>query len=86
MKIHPVGAELFHAEIRDKWIDMMKLKFAFHNSVKMPKIGTARHRASGWLRSCAANRKFVGLIPDRVTGIFHWLNPQDLTMSLGSTQ
>jgi len=26
------------------------------------------------------------LIPDAVTGIFHWHNPSDRTMALGSTQ
>ena len=33
MKIHPVGAALFHA---DRQTDMMKLIIAFHNFVKMP--------------------------------------------------
>ena len=64
----------------------MKLKVAFHNSVNMPKLGTARQRASGWLRNCDANRKYVGLIPEVVTGIFHWLNPPGFTIALGSTQ
>jgi hypothetical protein len=34
MKIHPVGAELFHA---DGQTDMMKLMVAFCNFVNMPK-------------------------------------------------
>jgi len=33
MKIHPVGAALFHA---DRQTDMMKLVITFHNFVKMP--------------------------------------------------
>jgi hypothetical protein len=38
------------------------------------------------LRHCATSRKVVGLIPDGVTGIFHWHNPLGCTMALGSTQ
>jgi len=86
MKIRPVGAELFHAEFKDKRTDMVKLTVAFHNFVNMPKTGTAGHRARGWLRNSAANRKVAGLIPDGVTGIFHWLNHPGLTMALGSTR
>jgi len=38
MKIHPVGAELFHAEGQmDGRTDMMKLTVAFHNFANMPK-------------------------------------------------
>jgi hypothetical protein len=39
-----------------------------------------------WLRYCATNRKVGGSVPDGVNGIFHWHNPSDHTMSLGSTQ
>ena len=39
-----------------------------------------------WLRRCATNRKVAGSIPDGVIGIFHWHNPSDRTMALGSTQ
>ena len=39
-----------------------------------------------WLRCCATNRKVAGSIPDDVIGIFHWHNPSDPTMTLGSTQ
>ena len=39
-----------------------------------------------WLRCCAINRKVAGSIPDGVIGIFHWHNPSDRTMALGSTQ
>jgi len=35
MKIHPVGAELFHA---DGQTDMTKLIVAFYNSANAPKI------------------------------------------------
>jgi len=86
MKIRQVGPEIFHAEFRDKRTDMMKPTVAFHNFVNMPKSGTAGHRARGWLRNCAANRKVACLIPDGVTGIFHWLNPHGLTIPLGSTR
>ena len=39
-----------------------------------------------WLRCCATNRKVAGSIPDGVRRIFHWHNPSDSTMALGSTQ
>jgi len=39
-----------------------------------------------WLRCCAANRKVAGSIPGIFTGSFHWHNPSDRTMALGSTQ
>ena len=39
-----------------------------------------------WLRCCATNRKVAGSIPEGVIGIFHWHNPSDRTMALGSTQ
>jgi len=38
------------------------------------------------LRLCATNRKVAGSIPDGVIRIFHWHNPSDRTMVLGSTQ
>jgi hypothetical protein len=39
-----------------------------------------------WLSYCATNRNVAGSIPDGVIGIFHWHNPSDRTMALGSTQ
>ena len=39
-----------------------------------------------WLRCCATNQKVAGSIPDGAIGIFHWHNPSDRTMALGSTQ
>ena len=39
-----------------------------------------------WLRCCATNRKVAGSISDGVTGIFHWHNPSDRIMALGSTR
>jgi hypothetical protein len=39
-----------------------------------------------WLRYWTTNRKVAGSIPDGVIGIFHWHNPSDRTMALGSTQ
>ena len=38
------------------------------------------------LRCCATNWKVAGSIPAGVIGIFHWHNPSDRTMALGSTQ
>ena len=46
-------------------------------------VGTA---VAQWLRCCATNRKIAGSITDGVIGIFHWHNPSDRTMTLGSTQ
>ena len=46
-------------------------------------VGTA---VAQWLRRCATNRKVAGSIPDGVIGIFHYNNPSDRTMALGSTQ
>jgi len=50
----------------------------------LPCFGGTRWRSR--LRHCAASRKIVSSIPDSVAGIFHWQNPSDRTMSLGSTQ
>ena len=45
-------------------------------------LGTA---VAQWLRCCATNQKVAGSIPDGAIGIFHWHNPSDCTMALGST-
>jgi hypothetical protein len=53
------------------------------------KTSTAGNRGTAvaqWLGCCATNRKVAGSIPDGVTGIFHWHNPSDRIMALGSTQ
>jgi hypothetical protein len=42
MKIHPVGAELFHA---DGQTDLTKLIVAFHNFTKAPKNEHAYYEA-----------------------------------------
>jgi len=34
-------------------------------------------RWCSWLRHCTTSWKVVGLIPDDVTGIFHWHNPSN---------
>jgi hypothetical protein len=47
------------------------------------KMGTA---VAQWLRDCDTNWKVTDSIPDGVIGIFHWHNPSDRTMALGSTQ
>ena len=39
-----------------------------------------------WLRCCTTNRKVAASITYGVIGIFHWHNPSDRTMALGSTQ
>jgi hypothetical protein len=53
----------------------------FKVSIVIQKWRTA---VAQWLRYCATNRKVAGSIP--VIGIFHWHNPPDRTMALGSTQ
>jgi len=45
-----------------------------------------RSRVAQWLRCCATNRKVAGSIPAGVIGNFHWHNPSDRTIALGSTQ
>jgi hypothetical protein len=47
-------------------------------------FGQLRWRS--WLRHCATILKVMGSIPDGITGIFHWHNPSNLTVALGSTQ
>jgi hypothetical protein len=44
------------------------------------------YRGRSWLRHCTTNWKVAGSIPDGVIAIFHWHNPFDRTMALGSTQ
>ena len=55
------------------------------NLLSYPRLvmGTAMAQ---WLRRCATNRKVASSISDSVIGIFHWHNPSDRTMALGSTQ
>ena len=51
--------------------------------------GTDINRGTQWrsrLRHSATSWKVAGSIPDGVIGIFHWHNPSDRTMALGSTQ
>jgi len=43
-------------------------------------------RWRSWLRHCATSQKVAGSIADGVIGFFHWHNPSDCTMALGSTQ
>ena len=49
-------------------------------------IYTGHTRWRSWLRHCASSRKVAGSIPDSVIGFFHWHNPSDRIMALGSTQ
>ena len=59
-----------------------KIPIVISSSVLYISIGTA---VAQWLKFCATNRKAAGSIPDGVIGIFHWYNPSDRTMALGST-
>ena len=54
------------------------------NGIALPFKGATRWRS--WLRHCATRRKVAGSIPDGVNVIFHWYNPSERTMALGSTQ
>ena len=61
----------------------------YHQGVVIQSQRTKEIRGTAvaqWLRCCATNRKAAGSIPDGVIGIFHWYNPSDRTMALGSTQ
>ena len=55
----------------------------YFNTKVLQTVGTTVAR---WLRCYATNRKVAGLIPDGVIRIFHWHNPPDHAMALGSTQ
>jgi len=39
-----------------------------------------------WLRHCATGRKVAGSFSYDVNGIFHWHNPSNCTMAVGSNQ
>jgi hypothetical protein len=43
-------------------------------------------RWRSWLRHCTTSWNVAGSIPNGVTEIFHWHNPSDRTVALGSTQ
>ena len=64
------------------------IKYAYSNSVHFViyYVSANGDRGSTVLRCCATNRKVAGSIPNGVIGIFHWHNPSDRTMALGSTQ
>jgi len=47
---------------------------------------TLGDRGSTVVNGCTTNRKVAFSIPDGVIGVFHWHNPSDRTMFLGSTQ
>jgi hypothetical protein len=55
--------------------------FIFGNILNF--LGTA---LAQWLRYCTTNQKVANSLPDGVIGSFHWRNPSDRTMALGSTQ
>ena len=58
-----------------------KVHFWYYSPVFLR--GTA---VAQWSRRRATNRKVACSIPDGVIGFFHWRNPSDRTMALGSTQ
>jgi hypothetical protein len=62
-------------------LDAYTVLFNFE-ALKVVIGGTRWHN---WLRHCATSWKVSGSFPDGITGIFHWHNPSDRTIALGST-
>ena len=60
----------------------IKDQFSFLRLLQLQMVTAVAQR----LRCCGTNRKVAGSIPDGVTVTFHWHNPSDRTMALGSTQ
>ena len=61
-------------------ISLPKLSSCWTKNINLP------HTLTISMRRCAVSRKVTGLIPDSVTGIFHWHNPSGRIMALGLTQ
>jgi hypothetical protein len=62
------------------------LPFVIFTGICLPYWTHRGTRWRNWLRHCATSRKVAGSIPDGVIAYFHWHNPSDRTMALGSTQ
>jgi len=68
------------------WLGCQWLGFNEKSCFKMYPVIVILTAVAQWLKCCATNLKVTGSIPDSVIGIFHWHNPSDRTMALGSTQ
>ena len=64
-----------------QWFHLHNLPLCLHRTTVKQGAAVAQ-----WLRYCASNRKVAGSIPDVFIGIFHWHNPSDRAMALGSTR
>jgi len=75
------------SELRNLWATPHQVLLEWPNQNKSIDLVTTMGTAvAQWLRCCATNRKVAGSIAAGVIGIFHWHNPSDRTMALGSTQ
>jgi len=70
--------------LRDSMISKNFILHCHFSGYVSVNLGGTRERS--WLRPCATSRKVANLIPNDVTGIFHWHNPTGRTMALGLTQ
>jgi hypothetical protein len=61
-------------------------RYSWKNNIKMYLEKWGPLMVAQWLRYCATNREVASSIPGGVICIFHWHNPSDLTMVLGSIQ
>ena len=91
MKIHPVGAELFHADDiwTDRWMDgrteMTKLIVAIHNYAKAPKSKRQVSGFGGLQVACwPLVPKFAGSNPAEAVGFFRAKIPQHSFLRRGS--
>jgi hypothetical protein len=87
------GPVLVRFEVKDLTLGSFFSQYFFNNqkfSTNVPYSHFSSYkwgrRWRRWLRHCATGQKVEGLLPDVVTGIFHWLNPSGRTVALVSAQ
>ena len=66
------------------WVESIKWSCTWLQTTTSDYI--KKQLVSPFQRHRATSRKVVGSIPDGAIAIFHWHNPSDRTMALGSTQ
>jgi len=76
-----------HQNFRNDFPKCMHVQFALslglmYTNIVFPYISAG----TWWLRHWGINRNVGSSVPDVVTATFHWHNPTDRTMALGSTQ
>ena len=70
-----------------QWLTLILLTWSIWRALNnVSKWQTGFNSAFKVLRCYATNRKVAGSIPAGAIGIFHWHNPSDRIMALGSTQ